>query len=107
MDTKLFEQSVAPFEQWATEDKEHRAVIVLTIDDSEGLESAEYICGSEKVVIPALAWKKMHKEDSAIGALLNRTDGVLARMIVSKLTEYKGDKEDKENESHNPAPVEP
>lgn len=70
----------------------------------KGIKSAEYICGSEKTMIPALAWKKMHKEESVIGALLNRTDGVLSRMIVSKLTE---DKEDKENESHNTAPVEP
>lgn len=36
MEANLFKQSVAPFEQWATENKDHRAVIVLTIDDSEG-----------------------------------------------------------------------
>ena len=91
---KNLEELATPFQEWVDQDKDHRVVVIMTYDTSDGgCTTSGYLHGSRDTLIPALAAQLVNKEDM-FGRCMQAANNVVGVTALEKILGFRKEGKD-------------
>ena len=85
---KNLEELTTPFQEWVDQDKDHRVVVIMTYDNSDGgCTTSGYLHGSRDTLIPALAAQLVNEND-VFGKCMQTANKVVGATALNKVLSF-------------------
>ena len=88
------EELTSPFQEWVDKDKDHRVVVIMTYDSTDGgCTTSGYLHGSRDILIPALAAQLVNEND-VFGQCMQVANNVVGVTALKKILGFRKEGKD-------------